>query len=235
VSTTSQTTQAQDANRRDAMKNAANALTQDEHVLIAQLRQGDETAFLQLVGQHHRALLRAARAYVPDQAVAEEVVQETWLGVLRGLPNFKGRSSLKTWIFQIMINRAITRGQREARTVPFSALATPERAESHPAVDPSRFAGPNSEYPDHWTAAPRPWDMNPEQLFLSGECRQHIEDAITALPPVQQQVILLRDVEGWESEEVCNALGISESNCRVLLHRARSRVRQVMEDYLGAN
>jgi RNA polymerase sigma-70 factor (ECF subfamily) len=199
------------------------------------LRSGDEAAFVKLVSQHHNTLLRVARTYVSDRAVAEEVVQETWLGVLRGLGGFEGRCSLKTWIFQILINRARTRGQREARTVPFSALASPDTEGTESAVDPSRFAGPDSEYPDHWATAPQQWDMTPEQLLLSGECRAHIEQAIAELPPVQRQVITLRDVQGWDSEEICNALGISESNCRVLLHRARSRVRQVMEDYLGAN
>jgi RNA polymerase sigma-70 factor (ECF subfamily) len=207
----------------------------DETQLIALLRSGDEATFVKLVGEHHQALLRVARAYVSDQAVAEEVVQETWLGVLRGLGRFQGRCSLKTWIFQILINRAITRGQREARTISFSALAGSELEESQPTVDPSRFAGPNAEYPDHWAMAPQEWDMTPEQLLLSNECRTHIEQAIAALPPVQRQVITLRDVQGWTNEEICNTLGISESNCRVLLHRARSRVRQVMEDYLGEN
>ena len=210
------------------------AVSAEERALIERLRCGDEGAFVRLVSQHHNVLLRVARTYVPDRAVAEEVVQESWLGVLRGLESFEGRCSLKTWIFQILINRARTRGQREARTVPFSALADPELEKAHPAVDPSRFAGPDSDYPDHWSMAPRQWDRTPEQLLLSGECRAHIEQAIAGLPPVQRQVITLRDIQGWDNEEICNTLGISESNCRVLLHRARSRVRQVMEDYLGA-
>jgi RNA polymerase sigma-70 factor, ECF subfamily len=219
---------------RNAASPALLDVAPNETQFIARLRSGDEAAFLKLVGEHHQALLRVARAYVSDQAVAEEVVQETWLGVLRGIGRFEGRS-LKTWIFQILINRAITRGQREARTVSFSALASSEMEEPRPLVDPSRFAGPNAEYPDHWAVAPQEWDMTPEQLLLSNECRTYIERAITALPPVQRQVITLRDVQGWTNEEICNTLGISESNCRVLLHRARSRVRQVMEDYLGEN
>jgi RNA polymerase sigma-70 factor (ECF subfamily) len=200
--------------------------------LLAALRRHDEAAFSRLVAQHHNALLRVARTYVSDGAVAEEVVQETWLGVLRGLNNFEGRCSLKTWIFQILINRARTRGQREARSIPFSALAGPDTADE-PAVDPGRFAGPDSEFPNHWLTEPRQWDMTPEQLLLSQECRTYIEQAIAELPPLQNQVITLRDVQGWTSEEICNALQISESNCRVLLHRARSRVRRALESYLG--
>jgi RNA polymerase sigma-70 factor (ECF subfamily) len=203
--------------------------------LLAALRCRDEAAFAKLVGQHHSALLRVARIYVSDRSVAEEVVQETWLGVLRGLDNFEGRCSLKTWIFQILINRARTRGQREARSIPFSALAGHDAEGADPVVDPSRFAGSDSEYPDHWLTGPQRWDMTPEQLLLSQECRAYIEQAIAELPPFQRQVITLRDVQGWGSAEICNVLQISESNCRVLLHRARSRVRQAMENYLGAN
>ena len=235
MNTPSQTATTTAPSNQEAGLASIPAIPAEESALIARLRSGDEAAFVKLVGQHHKTLLRVARTYVSDHAVAEEVVQETWLGVLRGLERFEGRCSLKTWIFQILINRARTRGQREARSVTFSELAGPELEDAHPAVDPSRFAGPNSEYLDHWATAPQQWDMTPEQLLLSGECRTHIEDAIAVLPPVQRQVITLRDIQGWNSEEVCNALGISESNCRVLLHRARSRVRQAMENYLGAN
>jgi RNA polymerase sigma-70 factor (ECF subfamily) len=220
---------------RSSVQPAILDVTLNETQLITRLRSGDEAAFLQVVGEHHQALLRVSRAYVSNQAVAEEVVQETWLGVLRGIGRFEGRCSLKTWIFQILINRAITRSQREARTVSFSALAGSEMEQSQPLVDPSRLAGPNAEYPDRWAVAPQEWAMTPEQLLLSNECRTHIERAIAALPPVQRQVITMRDIQGWTNEEICNTLGISESNCRVLLHRARSRVRQVMEDYLGEN
>jgi len=235
VDTLSHTSNPTGTQNRDAAQAAFPTLLAEEGALISRLRSGDEAAFVELVSRHHNTLLRVARTYVSDRAIAEEVVQETWLGVLRGLGSFEGRCSLKTWIFQILINRARTRGQREARTIPFSALASPDTEETFPAVDPSRFAGPDSEYPDHWATAPQQWDMTPEQLLLSGECRAYLEQAIADLPPVQRQVITLRDIQGWDSEEVCNVLKISESNCRVLLHRARSRVRQVMEDYLGAN
>jgi RNA polymerase sigma-70 factor (ECF subfamily) len=227
VNTSSPTANAQPASA------PLSAIPPEEIALIERLRNGDEAAFVTLVGQHHKSLLHVARGYVSDQAVAEEVVQETWLGVLRGLQNFEGRCSLKTWIFQILVNRARTRGQRESRTVAFSSLAVAELEDSRPAVDPSRFAGPNADYPDHWSTAPQQWDLTPEQMVLSSECRALLEKAIAALPPVQRQVITLRDIHGWDSPEVCNALGITETNCRVLLHRARSRVRQAMEDYLG--
>jgi RNA polymerase sigma-70 factor, ECF subfamily len=171
---------------------------------------------------------------VPSQAIAEEVAQETWVGVLQGIDGFEERSSLKTWIFQILVNRAKTRGQREARSISFSAMNL-ESDTCCPSVDPSFFAGPDSEYPNHWLVAPQPWDLTPEQALLSQECRAHIEQAIADLQPIQREVMTLRDVQGWSAEEVCNILGVSESNCRVLLHRARCKVRRAMEEYLGAN
>lgn len=204
----------------------------DEAALIAGLRRRDESSFLDLVQRYHLGLVRLAQTFVPSHAIAEEVAQETWVGVLQGIDRFEERSSLKTWIFQILVNRAKTRGQREARNISFSAL---EPETGSPSVDPSRFAGPNSEYPDHWLVAPQPWNLTPEQALLSQECKGHIEQAIAGLPPIQREVITMRDVQGWSSEEVCNILGVSESNCRVLLHRARSRVRRAMEEYLGAD
>jgi RNA polymerase sigma-70 factor, ECF subfamily len=208
--------------------------SRDEAALIAGLRRRDESSFLDLVQRYHLSLIRLAQTFVASQAIAEEVAQETWVGVLQGIDRFEERSSLKTWIFQILVNRAKTRGQREARNVSFSALEL-ETDTWGPSVDPSRFAGPDSEYPDHWLVAPRPWELTPEQALLSQECRAYIEQAIADLPPIQRKVITLRDVQGWTAEEVCNILAVSESNCRVLLHRARSRVRQAMEEYLGAN
>lgn len=206
----------------------------DEAALIAGLRRRDESFFLDLVQRYHLSLVRLAQTFVPSQAIAEEVAQETWVGVLQGIDRFEERSSLKTWIFQILVNRAKTRGQREARSISFSAMDL-EPDTCGPSVDPSRFAGPGSEYPDHWLVAPQPWNLTPEQVLLSQECKGHIEQAIAGLPPIQREVITMRDVQGWSSEEVCNILGVSESNCRVLLHRARSRVRRAMEEYLGAD
>jgi RNA polymerase sigma-70 factor (ECF subfamily) len=202
----------------------------DEGRIVAALKDGDEAVFAELVREYHGALLRVAQIYVPSRAVAEEVVQETWLGVLNGIDRFEGRSSLKTWIFRILTNIAKTRAQREGRTLPFSALADPAGV-PEAAVDPDRFRSPDDpSWPGHWSAHPAPW--SPEQRLLAGETREVIERAIEELPPSQRAVISLRDVEGWPSDEVCNALGVSETNQRVLLHRARSKVRQALEDYL---
>ena len=218
-------------NDRNPGPAAAFTPPRDEAALIAGLRRRDESSFLDLVQRYHLSLVRLAQTFVPSQAIAEEVAQETWVGVLQGIDRFEERSSLKTWIFQILMNRAKTRGQREARNVSFSAL---ELETGSPSVDPSRFAGPDSECPDSWLVAPQPWNLTPEQALLSQECKRHIDQAIADLPPIQREVITMRDVQGWSSEEVCNVLAVTESNCRVLLHRARSRVRRAMEEYLGA-
>ena len=202
----------------------------DEGQVVAALKAGDEGAFAQLAREYHGSLLRVARIYVPDRAVAEEVVQDTWLGVLNGIGRFEGRSSLKTWIFRILTNIAKTRAQRERRTLPFSALSDPEGV-PEAAVDPDRFrTGDDPRWPGHWSTPPEPWA--PEPRLLAAETREVIERAIEALPGAQRAVISLRDVQGWPAEEVCNALGITETNQRVLLHRARSKVRRALEDYM---
>jgi RNA polymerase sigma-70 factor (ECF subfamily) len=198
--------------------------------LIEALRRGDERAFASLVERYQASLLRLAMMYVATKEQAEDVVAETWLGVLNGIDRFEGRSSLKTWIFRILTNIAKTRGQREGRTVPFSALERPETV-PEPAVDPSRFLPADHErWPGHWASKPEPW---PEERLLAGETRAVVERAIDQLPPAQRAVISLRDIEGWSAEEARNALGVSETNQRVLLHRARSKVRQALEDYLS--
>jgi RNA polymerase sigma-70 factor (ECF subfamily) len=198
--------------------------------LVEALRRGDETAFMMLVDRYQPSMLRIARMYVSTRAVAEEVVQETWLGVLKGLDTFEGRSSLRTWIFRILTNIAKTRGQREGRTLPFSALERPEGV-PEPAVDPSRFLPPDHErWPGHWAARPEPW---PEERLLATETRAVVDAAIERLPPAQRAVITLRDVDGWSAEETRNALDVTETNQRVLLHRARSKVRQALEDYFS--
>jgi RNA polymerase sigma-70 factor, ECF subfamily len=202
--------------------------------LVEGLRAGDDAAFAALMDLYSPALLRVARMYVPSQAVAEEVVQETWLGVLNGIGRFEGRSSLKTWLFRILTNIAKTRGERERRAVPFSSMAEEAReAEAEPSVDPDRFQGAGDRWPRHWALGPTPWEL-PEDALLSGEARDVILRAIEMLPPGQREVITLRDVEGWPTGEICNALDITETNQRVLLHRARSRVRAAIEEYLGA-
>jgi RNA polymerase sigma-70 factor (ECF subfamily) len=198
----------------------------EEADLLARLRAGDERAFETLVDRHYATMLAVARGYVKSRAVAEEVVQEAWLGVLNGLDRFEGRSSLRTWIIRIVANIARTRGAREARSVPLSALA-PEGDEA--AVDPDRFRGPGDAFPGHWRQYPADWQELPEHALLGREALDLVVNAVKELPPAQQQVITLRDISGFSSEEVCEALDISGGNQRVLLHRARSRVRSALE------
>ena len=201
--------------------------------LIEMLRNGDEKAFLSLVRQHHHAMLRLATIYVPKQAVAEEVVQEAWMGVFQGLKNFEGRSSLKTWIFRILTNCAKTAALREGRSVPFSSLLDEEIDAYEPSVEPERFFPPGSGRPGTWISLPENWDEIPEKRLLSQETFASIESAIEALPPHQRIVMTLHDIEGWMPEEICLLLGISEANRRVLLHRARSKVRHALERYFA--
>jgi RNA polymerase sigma-70 factor (ECF subfamily) len=195
---------------------------------LAALRAGDEAAFMALVRLHHAPMVRVAQIYVSRRDVAEEVVQEAWVGALRGLDRFEGRSSLKTWLFRIVTNLAKTRAMREGRTIPFSALRTPESV-PEPAVEPERFRPPDDpRWPGHWAGKPAEW---PEQRLLEAESLARINEAIEGLPDNQRAVITLRDVEGWSADEVCNALELSETNQRVLLHRARSKVRRALENY----
>jgi RNA polymerase sigma-70 factor (ECF subfamily) len=180
--------------------------------LVAALRRGDESAFVRLVDDLTPGMRRFARTFVRTDAIADEVVQEAWLGVLRGIDRFEARSSLKTWIYRIVANVGQTRGVREARSVPFVDA---------PSVDPDRFADDG-----HWASPIEPWHD-----VLASELRMVIDEAIATLPEQQRRVIQLRDVEGWSSEEVCNVLELSETNQRVLLHRARSKVRIAVEGY----
>ncbi len=210
------------------------SLSSEELALVMALRRGDEAAFVTLVNRYHASLVRVALTYVPDRTAAEEVAQETWLGVIQGVGRFEGRSSLKTWIFRILVNSAKTRGVRESRTIPFSTLEDPESVDEL-SVDPSRFLPANhNKWPHHWAIAPDSWGEL-DDVLASRMTREYVERAIAALPPAQREVITLRDIEGWTSEEVCEALVISESNQRVLLHRARSKVRQALADYLHTN
>jgi RNA polymerase sigma-70 factor, ECF subfamily len=182
-------------------------------------------------------MVRLAASYLPSRQDAEEVAQETWQGVLEGLHRFEGRASLKTWIFRILINRAMTRGAREKKSVPFSAMlgrgGSAETEDSEPAVPFDRFSSDGPQR-GHWVSMPRDWGSLPEERVLSGEIRAMIKVTIDALPPAQRAAILLRDVEGMASSEVCELLAVSESNQRVLLHRARSRVRLALEEYMGS-
>jgi len=199
-----------------------------ERELLALLRAGDERAFGELVDRCHPTMLAVAQAHVRSRASAEEVVQEAWVGVIRGLDGFEGRSSLKTWILRIVVNTAKTRGVREARSLPFAAL----EGDGVPAVEPHRFRGPDDPYTGGWKVFPANWHRLPEEALHQRETLNVIVTTISALPPAQRAVIRMRDVEGCSPEEVCEALDVSEGNQRVLLHRARSRVRAALEQHL---
>jgi RNA polymerase sigma-70 factor, ECF subfamily len=204
----------------------------DEAALVEALLGGDEHAFEWLVGQHHTTLVRLAVRYVRDPAVAEEVAQETWLQVLKGLPRFQLRSSLKTWMTQILMNRARTRARRDRRSMPFSDAWLATLADGEPAVDQDRFIPSDSPTnADRWASAPKP--VATEERILAEETQAVVQRAIAALPVAQREVITLRDIEGRSANEVCNTLGLTETNQRVLLHRARSRVRAALEPYLS--
>jgi RNA polymerase sigma-70 factor (ECF subfamily) len=205
----------------------------DDQRMVAALLAGEEAAFVALVDRYYAPMLRLTSVYVADRAVAEEVVQETWVGILQGLPHFAGRSSLKTWIFRILTNRAQTRGKREARTIPFSALGGSDDEGDEPTVDPSRFLpADHDRWPHHWATPPQSWAGAPEEQLLAQETRLYLKQALAMLPATQRSVIIMRDVEGWESAEVCNVLGITETHQRVLLHRARAKVRRALAHYL---
>jgi RNA polymerase sigma-70 factor, ECF subfamily len=205
------------------------AAVTSETELLERLRAGDEAAFEELVDSYYGLMLAVAQTYVKTRAVAEEVLQDAWLGLLQGLDRFEGRSSLKTWIISIVINIAKTRAVREARTVPFAAL-TPEGGEA--AVEPERFRGASDAFPGHWWAYPSNWADRPEDVTLGRETLRFVADAIQQLPDSQRVVITMRDVAGCSPEEVCDTLELSEGNQRVLLHRARSRVRAALERHL---
>lgn len=210
----------------------APALPSDDLALVERLRAGDESTFMALVDRLQPSMLRVARMYVSTTAVAEEVVQDTWLGVLRGLDSFQGRSSLRTWIFRILTNIAKTRGQREGRSLPFASLAGDDL--DAPAIDPDRFDTPETSSRGGWSTLPHDWTGIPEDRLLGRETLAVIGRAIDGLPPMQAEVIRLRDALGWTSEEVRNALDLTETNQRVLLHRARAKVRGALEAYLSS-
>jgi RNA polymerase sigma-70 factor (ECF subfamily) len=209
----------------------AGGLSYGDRRLMEALRAGDEAAYRTLFERHHGAMVRLARGFVPTQAVAEEVAQEAWLGVLRGLDRFEGRSSLRTWLFRIVVNRAKTRGERERRCIPFCDLADDEARGDEPAVDPDRFLGPDNLWAGHWAAAPRSF-AGADDPLLEAETMEVVRQAVAELPPAQRTVISLRDLEGWDPAEVCDLLGVSDGNQRVLLHRARAKVRAALERHL---
>jgi RNA polymerase sigma-70 factor (ECF subfamily) len=195
----------------------------DERALVAALRRGDEAVFAALVDRHHVGLVRVAERFVSGRAVAEEVAQEAWLGFLTGLDRFEGRSSIRTWLYRIVVNIARTRGTRDARVLPFASVGSTD--DDGTTVDADRFVD------GHWGSPVRPWDLAADTLTITGEAQERIRAAIDRLPAVQRQVITLRDVEGLESDEVCDLLDITPGNQRVLLHRARAAVRGALEEY----
>lgn len=209
----------------------APGLTKGEDTLIARLSKGDEGAFDELVNQHHGALIRMAMGYVADREVAEEVVQDTWMVVIESLDRFEGRSSLRTWIFGILIHKAKDRGVREKRHATFSSFESFDD-DSEEAVDPSRFQQ-SGEWAGHWAFPPQPWDdRTPEKLLANQQAVTAMQQAIDELPATLKDALILRDVEGVESTEICELLKITETNLNVRLHRARERVRQAVETYL---
>jgi RNA polymerase sigma-70 factor (ECF subfamily) len=206
------------------------AAANEEAELLARLRAGDDRAFQGLVVSYYGTMIAVARRYVNTRELAEEVVQEAWLGVLKGLDRFEGRSSLRTWILRILVNTAITRGGREARTVPFSSLAPAD--EEEPAVEPERFRPSGDAFAGHWTRYPGDWSSQPEERLFGRETLDVVKRAIEELPERQRSVIAMRDIAGCSVEDVCDVLEVSPGNQRVLLHRARSHVRAALERHL---
>lgn len=210
------------------------SVSTDDTELVARLRGGDEAAFAAIVSGWSPMMLRVARGHVSTDASCEEVVQETWMAVVRGLDGFEGRSSLRTWVFRILTNLAKTRGVRESRSVPMSSWAPAD--DDGPTVDPDRFRAADDRYPHNWTpvGAPVPWEPSPEQSAVAAETRRLLAEGLQELPERQRTVVTLRDVHGLSAAEVCASLDISPANQRVLLHRGRAKLRTVLEDYYRA-
>ncbi len=212
-----------------AMAGAAPAVSDEE--TVAALGAGDERTFRELFARSYPMMKRVARTYVASDAVAEEIVQETWMAIVTGIDRFEGRSALGTWIFSILTNQAKTHSAREKRAVPFSSIVPSDVGA--PAVDADRFQKDDEAWPGHWATPPRPW-QKPERRLLSLEARDRLKAALAQLPDRQRLIVGLRDVDGQSAEEVCDLLGLSRENQRVLLHRGRSRLRAVLEEYVDA-
>lgn len=201
----------------------------DELEIVAALRRGDEETFHQLFRSNYPMMKRVARGYVDSDAVAEEIVQETWVAILTGIERFKGQSTLFTWMFSILVNQARTHNARERRALPFCSIEAEQTDE--PAVDADRFQTDDDAWPGHWATPPRPW-QKPDRRLLSLEAREHLKLALQQLPERQRLIVGLRDVEGFTAEEVCEQLQLSQENQRVLLHRGRSRLRAALEEFV---
>ncbi len=209
---------------------------EDDSVLVAALRRGDDSAFAWMLDRYDASLWRTARTHVPTDAAADDVVQDTWLGVIRGIDRFEQRSSVKTWLYRILMNLARSRGVRERRTLPFSSAGGSTADDGEPTFDPDRFRPdvPGEAYPGHWRSLPPDWEHEPEDRLLSQETLGVVASALDALPPSQREVVRLRDVEGWSPDEVCDSLGLTDANQRVLLHRGRARLRRALESHFEA-
>jgi RNA polymerase sigma-70 factor (ECF subfamily) len=208
---------------------AGATVTASDEQTVAALRAGDERTFRELYARTYPMMKRVARGYVASDAVAEEIVQDTWMAIVTGIHRFEGRSALGTWIFSILTNQAKTHGARERRALPLSCVA--RRDAEEPVVNPDRFQKDDEAWPGHWATPPRPW-QKPERRLLSLETREHLKDALAELPDRQRLIVGLRDIDGHSAEEVCDLLGLSQENQRVLLHRGRSRLRAALEEYL---
>lgn len=207
-------------------------LSADDQRVVAALRNGDEAVFLALVERYYASMRRLAASYLDDPAGVEDVVQDAWLGVLQGIHRFEGRSSFKTWLLRILTNIAKTRAQRERRSIAFSNLIANDAENDEPAVEPERFLA-SGRWAGHWAATPGSWSTIEDRLTAL-ETQTYVAQAIETLSPHQRQVIILRDIEGLNADEVCNILGLTETNQRVLLHRARSKVRRALEQFINA-
>src|SRR6516164_7732285 len=208
---------------------AGSTLIASNEQIVAALRAGDERTFRELFERTYPMMKRVARGYVASDAVAEEIVQDTWMAIVTGIERFEGRAALGTWMFSILTNQAKSHGARERRAVPFASIAPADVEE--PAVDSDRFQKDDEAWPGHWATPPRPW-QKPERRLLSLEAREQLKEALSQLPERQRLIVVLRDVEGLSAEEVCDLLELSQENQRVLLHRGRSRLRAFLEEYL---
>ena len=204
-------------------------MSEADYELVERLRSGDERAFAELVDRYSPSMLAVARTHVASREVAEDVVQDTWLALLKGIDGFEGRSSLRTWLFRVLVNIAKTRGVREKRSTPVDLHVVADQ----PRVDPDRFRSDDVQWPGHWVRFPMPWRESPEHSLLSGEALDLVRRELARLPEQQRIVVSLRDVDGYDADEVCTLLDVTAANQRVLLHRGRARIREALAGYFA--